>query len=82
MPTKKCIYLSIIYFLHSSLCVTKKVFPFLLDMVLILQKQLNLSKNAILKINCYSHTHTHTYIYKPIVSHINLRKMILKFHYA
>ena len=76
MPTKKCIYPSIIIFYYSlDSMLLKKISPFCWTWFQLLQKQLNLSKNAISQINCFSHKK------KKIVSHINLIKMILKFHY-
>ena len=78
MPTKKCIYLAIIIYFYILDCVLLKYFSlFSWTWFQLLLKQLNLSKNVIFQINCFSHKKK-----KPIVSHINLRKMVLKFHYA
>ena len=83
MPIKKCIYPSnfIFIFFYIFDCVLLKFFsPFCWTWFQLLQKQLNLSKNAKFQINFFSNKKKKKK--KTIVSNINLRKKILKFHYV
>ena len=63
---------SLFFFLFYILnCVLLKIFsPFCWTWFQLLLKQINLGKNAIFQISCFSHKK------KTVVSHINLRKII------
>ena len=80
MPSKKML-ISLNYFFYILDCVLLKKFSlFCWTWFQLLQKQLNLNKNAIFQINRFSHKKKKKK--KSIISHINLRKMILKFYYV
>ena len=80
MPTKNANILQL-FFLHSGFCVSRVLFfPFLLDIVSIVAK----TTNILVRIPYFKSIvpHIKKKKKKSIVSRINLRKMILKFHYA
>ena len=78
MPTKNANILQL-FFLHSGFCVSKVIyfFPFLLDIFSIVAK----TTKILVRIPYFKSTVPHIKK-KSIISHITLRKMILKFHYA
>ena len=67
------------FFLHSGYCVTKVIFyfPFFLDIISIVAK----ITKILVRIPYFKSIVPHIKLKKK-KSHINLRKMILKFHYA
>ena len=78
MPTKNANILQL-FFLHSGFCVSRVLFfPFLLDIVSIIAK----TTKILVRIPYFKLIVPQKKKKKPIVSHINFRKMILKFHYA
>ena len=79
MPTKNANILQL-FFLHSGFCVSKVIyfFPFLLDIFSIVAK----TTKILVRIPYFKSMVPHIKKKKPIISHITLRKMILKFHYS
>ena len=81
---KKCEYPSIIIIiiiiLHSGYCVSKVIFyfPFFLDIISIVAK----ITKILVRIPYFKSIVPHIKFKKEKKFHINLRKMILKFHYA
>ena len=86
---KKCEYPSIIiiifififiFFLHSGFCVSKVIFyfPFFLDIISIVAK----ITKILVRMPYFKSIVPHIKLKRKKKSHINLRKMILKFHYA
>ena len=85
MPTKNANILQLLlllffFFLHSGYCVTKVIFyfPFFLDIISIVAK----ITKILVRMPYFKSIVPHIKLKRKKKSHINLRKMILKFHYA